>query len=215
MRYRKALMAFSAGIIICMTNPLGNSAKGSEDSYTSYNPTEPEVQLGYTKVQNMSIDDSGTLTLDSQNVQGSLDKNGDVYIDAVKRPKIFRYDDGDKLTLYYILDKSGDIFSINLKMDKYLEDKEGNRVNIRLVDSIEGTNGVADGDGFKSNLVPEKFLPKTGLVEDVQEHTQNITGQDKESVNITILSTISILIISLFIFAVEIIIKAKYRKGDR
>lgn len=137
---------------------------GAEPNVNSYNPTEPEVQLG--KIKTMDIDESGTVYLNKHSIQGSLDKNGDVFIEAVKRPKVFAFDTEKDLTIYYFLDKDGDIFSTNLTKDKYLEDSQGTQVQLKLVSFLEGRNGVADGDGFKSNLVPEKFLPKTDLIKE-------------------------------------------------
>lgn len=130
-----------------------------ESDVNSYNPTEPEKQLGLIKT--IDIDESGTVYLNKHSIQGSIGKDGDVYIETVKRPKVFAFDDEKNLKTYYFVDKDGDIFSMILNQHKYLEDKNGTQVKLKLVKFIEGRNGVADKDGFKSNLVPEKFLPKT------------------------------------------------------
>lgn len=115
----------------------------------SYNPTEPEIQLG--DVSLVDVEESGAVTLDTQKAQGQLDSVGEVAIDGVKGVGL----------LYYILEKDGDIISTHVK-DKKITGDDGSTVKINDVDEIHGRNGTADKDGFKSNLVPEDTLPKTG-----------------------------------------------------
>ena len=117
---------------------------------SSYNPTAPEVQLGYAT--KLSIDESGTVRMDSEDIQGNLDSNGLVYIEAVK----------GKDDIYYVIEKGGYVLSILAKGNKLVSD-DGAVVQIKIVDWIYGRNGLADDDGFKSNIVPRGFLPKTGL----------------------------------------------------
>lgn len=151
---------FIIGVVINLESHSVYAESKIESDVNSYNPTEPEKQLG--KIKTIDIDESGTVYLNKHSVQGSIGKDGDVYIETVKRPKVFAFDEEDNLKTYYFVDKDGDIFSMILNQHKYLEDKNGTQVKLKLVKMIEGRNGVADGDGFKSNLVPEKFLPKTG-----------------------------------------------------
>lgn len=120
---------------------------------TSYNPTEPEIQLGDVSI--LDIDESGEVGLDTEGAQGQIDATGDVAIDGVK----------GKGKIYYILEKGGDIISVHV--DKNLiEGEDGSVVKIVDVDAIHGNNGTADKDGFKSNIVPDDVLPKTGLTPD-------------------------------------------------
>lgn len=116
----------------------------------SYNPTAPEIQLGYAA--ELSIDESGTVRMDTEYIQGSLNEQGLVYIEAVKGAE----------DIYYVIEKGGYVLSI-LAKDNKLVSADGAVVQIKLVDWLYGRNGLADSDGFKSNLVPSGFLPKTGL----------------------------------------------------
>lgn len=119
------------------------------DGTVSYNPTEPEIQLG--DVSLVDIVESGAVTLDKNAAQGQLDDTDSVAIDGVK----------GKGVLYYILEKDGDIVSVHVKENK-ITGTDGSSVKIKDVDAIHGNNGTADKDGFKSNLVPDDVLPKTG-----------------------------------------------------
>lgn len=126
----------------------------------SYNPTEPEELVN--GVKKLDIDESGTVEMDKHNVQGSINKEGLVVIDVVPRVSLKKYSPKINGNVYYVLDKGGDIYTLALKTKGYIEDKQGNSIQLRKVRMLEGRNGVADDDGFKSNLVPQTFLPKTG-----------------------------------------------------
>lgn len=169
----KKIVALFTTVFLTFSSALTVSATNQD--VNSYNPTEPEKQLGIIKT--IDIDESGTVSLNKHSLQGSLDKNGDVYIETVKRPKVFASDDKESLKIYYFLDKDGDIFSMKLNQDSYLEDKEENQITLKKVSFLEGRNGVADKkDGFKSNLVPEKFLPKT----DLKDSNEALNKTEKE-----------------------------------
>lgn len=127
----------------------------------SYNPTAPEIQLGYTA--KLSIDESGTVRMDTEDIQGSLDEDGLVYIDAVKGQE----------DIYYVIEKGGYVLSI-LAKNNQLVSADGAVVQIKLVDWLYGRNGLADADGFKSNIVPSGFLPKTGL--DTTDKSDNLNA---------------------------------------
>lgn len=169
----KKIVGLFTTVFLTFSNSLTVSATNQD--VNSYNPTEPEKQLGIIKT--IDIDESGTVSLNKHSSQGSLDKNGDVYIETVKRPKVFASDDKESLKIYYFLDKDGDIFSMKLNQDSYLEDKEETQITLKKVSFLEGRNGVADKkDGFKSNLVPEKFLPKT----DLKDSNEALNKTEKE-----------------------------------
>lgn len=115
----------------------------------SYNPTEPELQLG--DIIDVRVDESGAVGLDESTVQGSLDVVGEVTLEGVK----------GKGVLYYVLEKDGDVISVHVN-DSKIVGEDGSTVKVVDVDSVDGNNGTADKDGFKSNLIPEDVLPKTG-----------------------------------------------------
>lgn len=126
------------------------SKSKEEFNYPSYNPTEPEIQLGH--VSTLSVDEAGVVGLDTEFVQGQLDESGNMAVDGVK----------GKNGVYYVLEKSGDIISVASEGVK-LKGANGSTVKLVDVEEIHGRNGSADKDGFKSNLVPSGVLPKTGL----------------------------------------------------
>lgn len=130
----------------------GSFKEGDMSQYAreAYNPTEPEVQLGDVKV--VDIDESGTVGLDEESVQGELNDSSDIIVDGVK----------GKDKIYYVLEKDGDIISVNVEGNKIVGEDDSS-IQVKDVNEINGNNGTADKDGFKSNLVPEDVLPKTGL----------------------------------------------------
>lgn len=130
------------------------SANGDDGSFkeegASFNPTEPEVQLG--DITEVDIKESGAVILDSKSSQGIITGEKLIEIDGVQ----------GKGLITYILDKeSQDIISVH-STDSKIIGEDGSTVQINQVDELIGNNGVADKDGFKSNLVPEE-IPKTGL----------------------------------------------------
>lgn len=200
---------------LLIPNQTVNALTNAEQDVNSYNPTEPEKQLG--KLKTIDIDESGSVYLNKNSVQGSLNKNGDVYIETVKRPKVFAFDDADSLKIYYFLDKDGDIFSMKLNQHKYLEDKEGNRVLLKLVKSLEGRNGVADKDGFKSNLVPEKFLPKTSLdIHTVAKDLDDLEGTGKQHQHqVLLLDILTVICISVPLIFFGIVSTKEFEKEEK
>lgn len=120
------------------------------DNQASFNPTEPEIQLG--DIKNVDIKESGAVILDSKSSQGIITGEKLVEIDGVR----------GKGQITYILDKdSQDIISVHSN-DMVIVGEDGSTVQINEVEELSGNNGVADGDGFKSNLVTDD-IPKTGL----------------------------------------------------
>lgn len=140
--------------LLLMTIAYSSSASADAITTTeSYNPTEPEVQLG--DVTELGVDESGAVKLDDWEAQGNLDESAEVIIDGVK----------GKDKIYYILEKGGDIISVHVENGKIVG-ADDSSVKVVDVDVIHGNNGTADKDGFKSNIVPEGILPKTGLAPD-------------------------------------------------
>lgn len=126
-------------------------AVGASSEQSSYNPTEPEIQLGVIK--DLSIEDSGAVNLDSKSSQAIVRGDGLTELDAVK----------GKGDIIYVLDKeSQDIISLHQQNGKIVAGS-GSEVQLKFVESLVGKNGVADKDGFKSNIVRDDLIPKTGI----------------------------------------------------
>lgn len=157
----KWLIALMFTVVTLMPGTVAHSEVGRENlleaekqiNVASYRPNYPEIQLGYAA--KLAVNEAGVVYMDTEAIQGNINSKGQLYIDAVKG-------EGD---VYFVIEKGGYVLSILARDNKIVSDA-GEVVQINLVDWLYGRNGLADEDGFKSNLVPKGFLPKTGLEED-------------------------------------------------
>lgn len=129
------------------------TALANEGEPSSYNPTEPEIQVG--EVTELGIDvETGAVKVNGKQSSQGIVKEGLTEIEAV--PK-------QKTDTVYLLDKdTKEIYSASHK-DGKITDKDGTTVELNFVEKIVGLNGVADADGFKSSVIRDDALPKTGL----------------------------------------------------
>lgn len=206
--YMKQTIMVAGLVVALLANPVQGLAEGRETlveeekkiNVSSYNPTQPEIQLGYTS--KLSIDESGTVLMDTEAIQSNLNSDGLVYIEAVKGVE----------DIYYVIEKGGYVLSIQAKNNRLVSD-DGAIVQIQLVDWLYGRNGLADDDGFKSNIVPDGFLPKTGVssptTEDMEGENTHETDLDAVKLFFVYVQGLLLLgVISLAVFSFRV------RQGD-
>lgn len=165
-----AFCLYVIGLTYCTPYTFAESGRESlleaekQINVSSYRPTYPEIQLGYAK--ELAVDESGTVYMDDEAIQGNLNDKGQLYIEAVKG-------EGD---IYFVIEKGGYILSILAERNQLMS-HDGKIVQIQLVDWLYGRNGLADKEGFKSNLVPKGFLPKTNLEDTANPNHEETTTQ--------------------------------------
>lgn len=175
------------------TENLGRENLAEEEqkiNVSSYNPTEPEIQMGQIKY--MTIDESGAVMMDTEVIQGGLETSGNVYIEGVP------HKDGDK---YYVIEKGGYIISIFGSSGK-IASSDGSVVKVREVEQLYGHNGLATLEGFWSNIVPKGFLPKTG--EELTPEQQEIIVVSNGLIYGSLIVCVFILILMATIFKYSI-----------